>query len=219
MKKKQKKLNDNSKVLTVDPVSPQADIMNLAAETIAKGGVVLFPTTCLYGLAADAMNEDAVRKIYSIKKRSSKNPILVLVKNHEALEKITASVPPAAARIMKKFWPGNITIVFEAGKKVPSVITAKTGKVGARIPAHSVALSLTERLKNPVTGTSANISEGTGCSAVSDISPEIISHADLILDAGPLKGGIGSTVIDVTVAPPKILREGTAGAVDILNCL
>jgi len=219
LKKKQKKLNDNSKVLTVDPVSPQADIIDLAAETIIMGGVVLFPTTCLYGLAADAMNEDAVRKIYSIKKRSAGNPILVLVKNHEALEKITVSIPFAAARIMEKFWPGNVTIVFEAGKEVPSIITAKTGKIGARIPAHDVALSLTKRLKNPVTGTSANISENTGCSVISDISPEIIRQADLILDAGSLKGGIGSTVIDVTVTPPKILREGTTSAADIFNCL
>jgi L-threonylcarbamoyladenylate synthase len=219
LKKKQKKLNSSSKILAVDPVSPQADIINQASETVAKGGVVIFPTTCLYGLAADAMNEDAVRKVYEIKKRPPDNPILVLVKNQEALKKIAVSISTEAYRIMKIFWPGNITIILEAQDSMPAITTAGTGKIGIRIPAHNVAIELTKRLKNPLTATSANISNTTGCSKVSDISPEIIDQADLILDTGPLKGGVGSTIVDVTTTPPEILREGTIAAADILNCL
>jgi len=212
-------LNSSSKILAVDPVSPQADIMNQAAETVAKGGVVIFPTTCLYGLAADAMNEDAVRKIYEIKKRPPDNPILVLVRDLNALTKMAVSLSPAADVIIKEFWPGNITMIFEAQDSIPAITTAGTGKIGIRIPAHNVAMALTKRLKHPLTATSANISKSAGCSRVSDISPEIIDQADLILDTGTLKGGAGSTVVDVTTTPPEILREGTIAAADILNYL
>lgn len=219
MKKKQKKLNSSSNILEVDPVSPQADIMDQASETIANGGVVIFPTTCLYGLAADAANEDAVRKIYKIKKRSSDNPILVLVKNQEALKKIVVSIPPAADTIINKFWPGNITMIFDAQDSIPSITTAGTGKIGIRIPAHNVAMALVKQLEHPVTATSANISDTTGCSRISDIDPGMIDQVDLILDAGTLKGGVGSTVVDVTKTPPEVLREGTIAEVDILKCL
>jgi L-threonylcarbamoyladenylate synthase len=212
-------LNSSSKILNIDPVSPQADIIALAGEIIAKGGVVIFPTTCLYGLAADATNEDAVRKIYRIKKRSSDNPILVLVKNQEALKKIAVSIPSTADRIMEHFWPGNITMIFEAQESIPAVTTSGTGKIGIRIPAHNVAMALTKQLKNPVTATSANMSETPGCSRISDIDPDIVDQVDLILDAGTLKGGMGSTVVDVTKMPPEFLREGTVPAVDILSCL
>jgi len=219
LKKKQKKLNSSSKILAVDPVSPQAYVIKQASETVAKGGVVIFPTTCLYGLAADATNEDAVRKVYRIKKRPPDNPILVLVKDQEALKKIAVSLSPAANAIINNFWPGNITIIFEAQDSMPSITTAGTGKIGIRIPAHNVAIELTKRLKNPLTATSANISETPGCSRISDIDPEIIKQADLILDAGTLKGGMGSTVVDVTTTPPEILREGTISAADILSHL
>jgi len=219
LKKKQKKLNSSSKFQNIDPVSPQAGIIDRAGEIISNGGVVIFPTTGLYGLGADAMNEDAVRKVYEIKKRPPDNPILVLVKNQEALKKIAVSLSPAANAIINNFWPGNVTIIFEAQNNMPSITTAGTGKIGIRIPAHNVAMALTKRVEYPVTATSANISNTAGCSKISDISPEIIDQADLILDAGNLKGGMGSTVVDVTTSPPEILREGTIAAVDILSCV
>lgn len=193
--------------------------MDRAAETVIKGGVVLFPTAGLYGLAVDAMNEDAVRRLYRIKQRSPSNPILLLVNDREALGRITASIPHAAAKIMERYWPGRITIVFDADPSVSTAITAGTGKVGARIPAHKVARALAKRLDAPITGTSANLSGNAGCSTIADISPDLLREADLILDAGPLRGGPGSTVIDVTVVPPVILREGSVPAADIFACL
>ena len=219
MKKEQKTLSGRSKILDVDPVYPRADAIKRAAEIIEHGGIVIFPTACLYGLAADAMNGDAVRKIYDIKKRPAENPILVLVENLEAVNTITVSIPLAAKRIMKQFWPGNVTLIFEAKTDMPSITTAGTGKIGIRMPGHQVAMALAKQTKRPLTGTSANISNTAGCSRISDIEPEIVERVDLVLDAGALKGGVGSTVVDVTTTPPEILREGTIAAADILNCL
>ena len=219
MKKEQKKLNSSSKILSIDPVYLEADIIDRAAEVIEKGGVVVFPTTCLYGLAADATNEDAVRKIFNIKKRPAVNPILVLVENQEMIHNIVLSIPPQAEHIMKTFWPGNITLVFEAKSNMPSITTAGTGKIGIRIPGHEVAMALVKNLACPVTGTSANISTTAACSRISDIDTDIIDRVDLVLDAGTLKGGMGSTVVDVTKTPPEILREGSITAADVLNCV
>ena len=115
-------MSSSSKILNIDPAFPGIDIIERAAEVIEKGGVVVSPTTCLYGLAADATNEDAVRKIFDIKKRPAVNPILVLVENQEMIHNIVVSIPPQAEHIMKTFWPGNITLVFEAKSNMPWMI-------------------------------------------------------------------------------------------------
>jgi len=120
---------------------------------------------------------------------------------------------------MECFWPGALTIVFKAKKVLPANLTAGTGRIGVRMPQHPVALALAKALKSPITATSANITGNSGCSQVSDIDPLIADKLDLILDAGPLKGGIGSTVVDVTYDFPKILREGAIPATDIFAVL
>ena len=109
---------------------------------------------------------------------------------------------------MNNFWPGKITLVFKALPVILPTLTAGTGKIGIRIPAHPVASRLVQRARSPITGTSANISGTPGASRISEIDPDIISGVDLILDAGPLKGGSGSTVVDVSEETLKILRKG-----------
>jgi L-threonylcarbamoyladenylate synthase len=109
---------------------------------------------------------------------------------------------------MDQFWPGRITLVFEAEDTVPQYLTAGTGKIGIRQPEHPVAAALVKALEGPITGTSANRSGKSGCHRVADLDPRLARKLDLILDAGSLKGGSGSTVVDVTEAIPRILREG-----------
>lgn len=177
-----------------------------------NGNIVVFPTSCLYGLAADAWNPVAVQKIFQAKKRSANNPLLVLVKDQKAVASLVNTIPPVAVLLMEKFWPGKLTIVFEAKGSLPETLTAGTGKIGIRIPEHKVAAALVNALENPITGTSANLSSDKGCSLISELHPEVARYTNLILDAGLLKGGLGSTVIDVTVTPPVILREGVVSA-------
>ncbi|RZB30563.1 MAG: L-threonylcarbamoyladenylate synthase [Desulfobacteraceae bacterium Eth-SRB1] len=207
------------KIRKIDPVNPLPDIIREAADVIKKGGIVLFPTRCLYGLGADAFNADAVSRVFKIKQRPVNKPMSVLVKDRKAVEKLVQYVPPCALQIMDSFWPGKVTIIFEAKAALPVNLTAGTGKIGIRIPEHTVPSALANMLDSPITGTSANLSGSPGCSVVSDLEPLIADKLDLILDAGRLKGGAGSTVIDVTGSAPKILREGAVPAKDIFAVL
>ena len=120
---------------------------------------------------------------------------------------------------MDHFWPGRITLVFKAAADVPSYLTAGTGKIGIRLPGHPAAAALLRVLPTPLTGTSANLSGKPGCRRIEDLENQIAGSLDLILDAGTLNGGIGSTVVDVTIEPPKILREGEVSGAEIMTIL
>ncbi|QTA90226.1 L-threonylcarbamoyladenylate synthase [Desulfonema magnum] len=213
MSKKQK--NFSNKILRINPAAPQTDQILKAADIIKKGGIILFPTTCLYGLGADAFDAQAVDKIFDIKQRSYQKPILVLIHDKKELAGLVKSVPPAASYIMDNFWPGRVTLVFEAKDTLPDSLTAGTGKIGVRLCGHPVASAVVSAVGGPVTGTSANLSGQAGCSQVADLDSQVAEKLDLILNAGLLKGGMGSTVVDVTPDVPQILREGIVSAKDI----
>jgi len=205
-----------SKTIKIDPLDPRHDLIIKAAHVIQKGGVVAFPTRYLYGLGADAFNTEAVDRVFEIKQRPYNKPLLVLLDRQENLTRLVRKVPAAAKRIMERFWPGEVTIVFEAKGNLPANLTAGTGRIGVRMPQHPVALALTSAVGSPITATSANITGHVGCSQIQDLDPLIAEKLDLILDAGLLKGGTGSTVVDVTSDSLKILREGAIPARDIL---
>ena len=196
---------------------PEPEIIAEAAAVIKRGGVVAFPTRCLYGLGADALNIEAVERVMKIKQRPEQNPILVLIDSKQQLASLVMHIPPAAEAIMETFWPGRVTLVFEARNSLPEQLTAQTGKIGVRLPGHPVAFSLVQHVKGCLTGTSANISGQPGCHRAKDLDPTVAGQLDLILDAGTLMGGVGSTVVDVTVDPPRILREGQVAANEILG--
>lgn len=209
----------SDKTIKIDPVKPEPDLIQKAASVVRSGGIVIFPTRSLYGLAADAFNEEAVGRIFEIKGRGSKKPVLVLADNYLMLSCLVRNIPPAAQKIMESFWPGRITIVLEANDNLPANITAGTGKIGIRRPGHPVASALVKAVGGPVTGTSANISGSRGCCMISEIDPGIAESVDLIIDAGELEGGTGSTVIDVTVEPPILIREGAVSINEINKTL
>ncbi|MBF0202889.1 MAG: threonylcarbamoyl-AMP synthase [Desulfamplus sp.] len=193
-----------------------------AAAIINAGGVVVFPAKCLYGLAADALNPEAVERVFHIKQRPLTNPLLVLIDDVCQLDSLVMPVSDnigsfAAIALMERFWPGNITLVFHAAPNLPEALTAGTGKIGIRMPGHPVARALVRQVGRPITGTSANISGKPGCNQISQLDPEILSKVDMVLDHGILKGGMGSTVVDVTCAPVKIIRQGEIGSHDILK--
>jgi L-threonylcarbamoyladenylate synthase len=212
-------LKKYNNIIKIDPDAPQPDLIQKAADFISKGDIVTFPTFCLYGLAADAFSSSAVKRVFEIKRRSPKKPLLVLIKNRDCLLPLVKSIPRAAETIMDRFWPGRITLVFEAKKEVPEFLTAGTGKIGIRMPSHKVAAAIVNALENPIIGTSANISDQGGSAGITDLPAEIIRRTSLVLDAGLLKGGTGSTVIDVTTTPPEILREGEIPSEEIYKAL
>jgi L-threonylcarbamoyladenylate synthase len=203
----------------VNSQKPEPEIIKEAATIIRQGGVIVFPTRCLYGLGADALNPSAVERLIEIKKRPADNAILVLIHSKKQLEMLVEKIPPAARAIMEAFWPGRVTLVFDARDTLPGLLTAKTGKIGVRLAGHPVAAAILRQVKDPVTGTSANLSGRPGCNRLADMSREIADQVDLVLDAGTLQGGIGSSVVDITVEPPRILREGQVTAGQILGSL
>lgn len=187
---------------------PDDGVISRAATVIKSGGVVLFPAKCLYGLAADAMDRRAVERVFQIKHRPRTNPLLVLINDEKDLASLVKEIPASARALMDRFWPGDVTIVFHGCEELPKALTAGTGKIGIRMPQHPVARALVRKAGVPVTGTSANFSGTEGCNAVSLIDMELLEQVDMVLDSGVLRGGMGSTVVDVTENPVKILREG-----------
>ncbi len=196
----------------IDPLNPRPDLLTEAIAVIRSGGIVVFPATSLYGLAADAENPSAVARVRAMKKRPPEKPILLLVKNRAAARALTRKISPEARCLMEAFWPGGVTLILEAGSACPDYLTAASGTIGLRVPAHRVARQLVESINSPLTGTSANISGQPPVYRVTQLSPDFDPPPDLVLDAGTLQGGRGSTVVDVSSSQPVIIREGTIGA-------
>ena len=204
------------KIHKINPENPDADIIQEAAGVIREGGVIAFPTRCLYGLGADAFNPEAVERIFKIKQRPAEKPILILIDDPVRLKQLVTTVSGTATAIMDRFWPGRVTLVFDAREDVPDYLTAGTGKIGIRLAGHPVAAALARAIQGPITGTSANVSGQPGCHQIEGLHPEVSEQLDLILDADPLKGGKGSTVVDVIGEVPRVLRAGVVSEKEIL---
>jgi L-threonylcarbamoyladenylate synthase len=202
----------------VDPHNPEPGAISQAAKAIAAGGVVIFPTRGLYGLAADAFNPNAVRRIFDIKGRPENKPLLVLIDDPDDLHRLVPETNRMARHLMQCFWPGGVTFVLPALEELAVELTGGGKKIGIRQTAHPVAGALVKTVGRPLTGTSANFSGAGGCARVSDIDPALIEMVDLVLDSGTLSGGPGSTVVDVCDELPVILRQGAVDGKQILRC-
>jgi L-threonylcarbamoyladenylate synthase len=182
--------------------------LSRASRVLLAGGLVAFPTESFYGLGADATNERAIRRLFLVKGRGGDRPVLLLIDSPDRLHRYVEGVSPLAERLMKAFWPGGLTLVFKALPTVSSLLTAGTGKIGIRLSSHPVPTALARAIGVPVTGTSANLSNAPPCLTAREVLNSLGSGVDLILDGGATAGGMGSTVLDVTVDPPRIVREG-----------
>ena len=201
-----------AEIVKVDPFAPEQALIDAAVGIFKDGGLVIYPTRCLYGLGADATNPVAVEKVFTVKGRDRGRPVSVLCQDDAGLRRIVERVPPQGERIMRRFWPGWVTLVFEASDVLPAALIAGTGKIGVRLPANPVAAALVAGFGRPITATSANLSGAGGCFRVADLPRAVLERVDLVLDAGELEGGPGSTVVDVTGSTPVILREGLVSA-------
>lgn len=179
-----------------------------AAKAIRAGGVVAVPTESFYGLAVNPLNEKAIERLLGIKKRREDHPILILIHSTEVLRDYAVSVPPVARELIKAFWPGGLTLVFHATSVLPSLLTGGTWKIGVRLSSHPAATALAGAAGVAITGTSANVTGEPPCTVPEEVIEALGSDVDLILDGGRTAGGKGSTVLDVTLNPPVILREG-----------
>ncbi|MFH1758659.1 MAG: L-threonylcarbamoyladenylate synthase [Pseudomonadota bacterium] len=179
-----------------------------ASQLILQGGVVAFPTETFYGLGADAGDVLALQKVFQIKGREENKPLLLLVADRAWVQDLVKKISPVADALIERFWPGPLTLVFEASVHLPPILTAKTGKVGLRVSSHPVAQALVQAVGRAVTGTSANLSGQPSPSWAAQVSRALGKKVDAILDGGKTAGGLGSTVLDVSAAWPKIIRRG-----------
>lgn len=184
------------------------EALTTAAQALRAGGLVAFPTDTVYGVGALVFHERAVDRLYLAKIRDRTKPIPVLLSNVRDLHRIARRVPPAAWRLAGAFWPGALSLVLEKSALVPDVVTAGGPTVAVRVPDHFLALALIERAGAPLATTSANLS-GQPSAVTADAVEETLGDAvDVILDGGPCLGGVASTVLDLTVSPPRIVRPG-----------
>ena len=190
-----------------------------ARQVLLSRGLVAFPTESFYGLGVNALDEEAIGRLFEIKERESSHPVLILIPSQDSLHSYVKEVPKVALELIKRFWPGGLKLLFEAGPGISRLLTADTGKIGIRLSSHPVASALVKAMGSPITGTSANISGDPGCCRIDDLKPQLARQLDAVLDAGPLKGGTGSTVVDVTDNMPRILRQGEISEKEILNLI
>ena len=203
------------KIVKVDTNEALRAGLKRAVDVISGGGAVAFPTESFYGLGVNARDEEAVRHLFAIKKRQSDQPILILIPTRDMLDQYVARIPETAKRLIKQFWPGGLTLVFQAGSGTLRSLTGGTGRIGIRISSHPVATGLSLQAGLPITGTSANVSGEPAPTSVEQVVDSLRDTVDLILDGGETQGGKGSTILDVTVDPPRILREGMVGGEDL----
>lgn len=182
---------------------------------IKAGGLVAFPTETVYGLGADALNPQAVAGIFTAKGRPAQNPLIVHIADMAEIASVAAEWPPLAAKLASKFWPGPLTLVVRKHPQVPDIATARGSTVAVRMPAHPVALALIRASQTPIAAPSANVSTQISATRAEHVLRGLGDRVDLLLDGGQTAGGLESTVLDVTVVPPRLLRPGLVTPAEI----
>ncbi|HZC67374.1 MAG TPA: L-threonylcarbamoyladenylate synthase [Nitrospirales bacterium] len=184
-------------------------LLQEAGEVVRGGGVIAFPTETYYGLGVDPFNVQAVQRLYDLKSRSPQtSPILVLIRSRHELQALVSEITPAAERLMQACWPGPLTLVFRSAVVVPSVLTAGMGTIGVRLSAYPDVPRVLEVIGGPLTGTSANRTGQPPATTAEEVKRAFGADVDLIVNGGPTPGGLPSTVVDTTVSPPRLIREG-----------
>lgn len=182
--------------------------LDYAAQVLKSGGLVAFPTETVYGLGANALDQNAVKGIYKAKGRPSDNPLIVHIANTDSVRELTDSIPFVAPVLMEAFWPGPLTLVMPRSKKISDIITAGLDTVAIRMPSHPIAADLIRKAGIPVAAPSANSSGRPSPTLAKHVIEDLKGKVDVIIDGGISNVGVESTVLDITVTPPMILRPG-----------
>lgn len=195
-------------ILHISPTDPDPEAIRQAAEILRRGGLVAFPTETVYGLGADVLNLDAVRKVFEAKGRPPDNPLIVHIASSKQLDDIVDEIPEQGKLLANAFWPGPLTLVMKRTILISDLVTANLDTVAVRMPNHPVPLAMIQALGEGIVGPSANLSGRPSPTTGQHVYDDLRGRVDLILDAGPTAIGLESTVVDVTVEPPTILRLG-----------
>lgn len=192
-----------------DPATlPSQEELRQAGRLIREGCLVAFPTETVYGLGANALDAAAVRRIFAVKGRPSTSPLIVHVASAEMARSLATEWPSQAERLARRFWPGPLTLVVPKADCIPDIVTAGLPTVGLRMPAHPVALALIREARVPIAAPSANRFTELSPTTAAHVQAALGGQVDLILDGGPCKVGIESTVLSLAENPPRLFRPG-----------
>ena len=191
------------------------DAISSALAVLANGGLVAFPTDTVYGVAASLAVPSGIDRLYEAKSRSANKAIAVLIAEIDQLALLTPGLTPAARRLAERFWPGALTLVLPKQPRLPANLSPLP-TVGVRMPDHLFARALI-RAAGPLATSSANVSGEANPLNAQDVMAQLAGRIELILDGGPVSGGVPSTVVDCTQDPPLILRSGAISSAEIIN--
>jgi L-threonylcarbamoyladenylate synthase len=197
-----------TQVYQVNPAAIDPAVLQAAAETLRRGGLVAFPTETVYGLGANAQDAQAVAHIFAAKERPFFDPLIVHIASFEQLEDIAEAVPPLAWQLGKAFWPGPLTMVLKRGRRIPENVSAGRESVAVRLPAHPIPLALIRAAGLPIAAPSANRFSRPSPTTAQHVLEDLDGRVDMILDGGACPIGLESTVVDLLSDPPMILRPG-----------
>jgi L-threonylcarbamoyladenylate synthase len=189
-------------------VSESEDWLKITIKVLDSSGVIGFPTDTFYGLGANPFDSAAIDKIFTIKSRDRGKPILVLIGESEQLSQVVKKVSKEAETLINAFWPGPLTLLFEAASGLPSNLLGNGNIIGVRFPNSQVASQLMRTTGKPITATSANVSGSMECRSGNELLNALGDKLDLILDGGEASGGKASTIVDTSCFPPKFIRDG-----------
>ena len=204
---------NSMKIIVIDETEPEPDKIEIARMAMKQGSIIVYPTDTVYGIGSNIFDEKSLLKVFSIKKRSKNKPLSICLSRVEDI-KTVAHIDSETEKIIQKILPGPYTIILKKKDNVSPLLTSGTDTVGIRIPDSRVCNDLARDF--PITSTSANISGYDVPESAEEVLKQLGSSVDIILDAGICKHGIPSTVIDMTVYPPKIIREGAGNLFNLM---
>ena len=197
-----------TQIIKIDPLNPEIDKIRIAANVIRNGGTVAFPTETVYGLGANAFDGKACLKIFEAKNRPVDNPLIVHIAEFEQLYDVAREIPDKVLEVAQTVWPGPLTFVLKKTDKIPKEVTAGLDTVAVRMPAHPIALQLIRESGVPIAAPSANLATKPSPTRAEDVIADINGRVDVIIDGGHTFFGVESTIINVSVSPPVLLRPG-----------
>ncbi|MCL1978340.1 MAG: L-threonylcarbamoyladenylate synthase [Candidatus Bathyarchaeota archaeon] len=195
-------------MLQVDSINPDPEKIHVASEIIKKGGLVAFPTETVYGLGANALNNGAVLALFKAKNRPLDNPPILHIADASQVYQLATDVSKNAEVLMERFWPGPLTLIFKRSETVPKESVAGLNTIAVRMPKHNVALALIKQSGAPIAAPSANLSGNPSPTTAQHVYGDLNGRINVILDGGPTSIGVESTVLDLSVDPPLLLRPG-----------
>jgi L-threonylcarbamoyladenylate synthase len=206
-----------AEIVKINCENPEISLVKYAADQIRAGEVLGMPTDTFYGLAADPFNLRAVDRVYDIKTRSRHKPLSLLIASVEQAEELAKPLPEEFYALARKFWPGPLTVIVQAGSRLPLKVTANTGHVALRVPNAKIPLAVVTAAAIPITATSANLSGAAECTSAEQVRDQLHGRINIIVDGGTSPRDVASTIIDLSDEETrwKIIREGAIRADEI----